>query len=140
MSAYVVSDYHLNVLVHYASREGCTYRAGGDWHHVRMKEQVVMQMLHNENVRSVNYRYATVDGPGEMTFRPVWRDVSPVQIIKACDCYDYQACETPDYYETPAASLIKQIRKAAIRRLPGYDDAEWSMSAPTHSVETVVLR
>lgn len=32
------------------------------------------------------------------------------QIRKACDCFDYQACETDDYKETLAARLIDLIR------------------------------
>lgn len=32
------------------------------------------------------------------------------QIRKACDCYEYQACETDDYKQTLAARLIDLIR------------------------------
>ena len=38
------------------------------------------------------------------------------QIIKCCECYDYQACETSDYYQTPAAKLVEQIRTIALTK------------------------
>ena len=32
------------------------------------------------------------------------------QVVAACDCYDYQSCETDDYYSTPAALLVNAVR------------------------------
>ena len=38
-------------------------------------------------------------------------------IVKLCDCYDYQACETGDsYYETAAGRMVAAIRDTAIGR------------------------
>jgi len=52
-------------------------------------------------------------------------------VLKACDGFDYQASETPDYETSLAAIVIRAIRKWAITRLPGYSDAPgWSMHRP----------
>ncbi len=97
------------------------------------------QILLDENYRSVNRRYNETDKAARYTFRQHWHALEDrphlraVRIIKACNYFDYQACETDDYEQTPAASIINQIRKAAMYQLPGYEDAPWG--APEHQPE-----
>jgi len=53
---------------------------------------------------------------------------------RACGHYEYNACETPDYEETPSAGFINSLRKSValalvvdpgeVRDLPGYWDLE----------------
>jgi hypothetical protein len=49
----------------------------------------------------------------------------PVQILKACDCYDYQCCSVGVYESTEAGKIIDSIRRFYISVLPGYDNARW---------------
>jgi len=37
--------------------------------------------------------------------------ITATQILKACNCYDYQACETDDYYGTKAAKFVNAVRE-----------------------------
>jgi hypothetical protein len=37
--------------------------------------------------------------------------ITATQILKACACYDYQACETDDYYDTKAAKFVNAVRE-----------------------------
>lgn len=100
-------------------------------------------VLYQENVRSVAYRYE--DTPRDKLPGPLAdsgfvgitnRDIverfrlAPVAILKMCDCLEYQSCETPDYRESVAWNLLGAIRKAAIRELPGYEEAPWDFEAP----------
>lgn len=91
-----------------------------------------------ENIRSVSARYPqdtweTLPGPivKDLALLVTDRDfaelsnTNPVTILKLCDCLEYQSCETEDWEETPAHELLQRIRKAAIRTLPGYEDAPW---------------
>lgn len=147
MSAFIVSHTHINALVTFAAKR----------HHYSFPPRLYLkdhtplcmddaadlqrtaEILLKENVRSVNERYpdtlnrpdlapGPVDEVGQpITFRPV-RNHTAVQILKACACYDYQACETDDYYTTEAAHLIGQIRKKAIGELPGYEEAKWELT------------
>ncbi len=55
------------------------------------------------------------------------RHYLPVEIIKACDCYDYQSCETPDWKDTEAYAIMQMLRKRAIYSLPGYEEAAWEI-------------
>lgn len=101
---------------------------------------LIANVLYKENIRSVQARYPNdswdeLPGPCE---KPEFIRVrqyqyadlssySAVQILKACDCLEYQSCETDDYYETPAYKLLDMIRGAAIQALPGYDEASWGI-------------
>lgn len=73
-----------------------------------------------------DYDYGThhLDGP-----RP--RD--PVQVLKACACYEYQSSESPDWDGGEAEGFIASLRRDAIRALPGFEDAVWGSPPPyTH--------
>jgi len=61
--------------------------------------------------------------------------LSPVEAIKAAQCYDYQACEVSEYDETDAARATRKIIAVAIARLPGYEAAPWG-APETRSVPT----
>jgi hypothetical protein len=147
MSAWLVSQNHLNVLVAYALREGCIGANDGE---------KTFKVLLDENIRSLRYRYSdTKDWENSAaTYHytdllldraydwamdavvarnaklaksfpasPVYKREAPRRslknfstfIHKACDCYDYQACENLDYDTTEASIIITLIREAAIR-------------------------
>lgn len=88
------------------------------------------------NVESVCYRYH--ESPDQYAAELAYvfpvramigvRAISPVQALKACECFDYQACEVEGYDRSKAANLIRCIRGLAIAALPGYADAEWEIS------------
>jgi hypothetical protein len=42
-------------------------------------------------------------------------------MLKQCKCYDYQTCETADWEETAAFSIVRSIKEEAISHLPGYE-------------------
>lgn len=83
----------------------------------------IANVLAAENARSVDHRYPNgSNGPaGRDVFEP--RDMCRVmacdaaQVIRACDCYNYQACETDDYDATEAAAFIRAVRESAVNRL-----------------------
>jgi hypothetical protein len=52
-------------------------------------------------------------------------DLPAVHILKMCACLAYQSCETDDWDKTKAYELLQMIKDAAIRKLPGYEDAPW---------------
>lgn len=135
MSAYMVEKNHVLYLAQAASDYEAKWMPNGkDWRIMRRSAPFseimeVAQILWDQNLRSVNYRYNEVGGENIYTISR--RDVEtafsldPVQVIKACHCLAYQSCETPDYDETEAGKICKAIEAAAIRHLPGYRDAEW---------------
>lgn len=138
MSAYLCSDSHINALAELASLARVSiYSATKAPFDCFMEQQNVAEILKAENTRSVNARYRETDVPEPIRARCEARflNLSAVQIIKLCNCFDYQACETSDYETTLAAMIVDRLRRHYISRLPGYDAAEWGLhdapSAPT---------
>jgi len=134
MSAYMCDDYHLSALGVYAAKgpHASVYHEGKTVHLWSAEE--VAAILHAENVRSVNYHYHEEESPAfAFDDRAYLTTHAPVQIIKAANCYDYQACETDDYEGTLAKAIISYIISNATRNLPGYEQAEWELSLPSKS-------
>lgn len=102
--------------------------------------QRVGQMLWDENIKSVQARYprdAVAKLPGTVDCgyeypkqgEPRFDIFDPVQVIKACDCFDYQSCEHEGWVTSEAKAYIDALRHHAWSALPGYDGAAWG--APT---------
>ena len=128
MSAFIVTDSHINALVRYASRHkvGVSYGATVMRLNAFGNEQAVAQILFEENVKSVNYRY----GESETTQIDYDRGapiLTAIQAIKAAQCLRYQSCEHPQFEDSLASKFIEAIIADAIPRLEGYDTAQWAI-------------
>lgn len=135
MSAFIVPDYHINALVSWsASRHGSTavsYYWGNRRREVRNDEKRIASVLYAENVRSVNSRYSEADPAHGFVFKRVANMLNPIDVIKACHGYSYQACEAEGWEESEAFAIINGIEQSAIRALPGYEDSNaWCISGP----------
>ena len=129
MSAFIVGDAHINAMLQDTAPrfqgDSAGYYWNGEMHYINGNRQAVGQILLAENYRSVNYRYD--EREQTPTFQPVCpsRQYSPIEIIKACDCYGYQACKAPDWKDTEAYAVMQALRNRAIQRLPEYREADW---------------
>jgi hypothetical protein len=129
MSAFIVGNDHIDGLLSFAiSRvrgNVCYYHDDNRVEISRNNATKIGRILLAENERSVCHRYneASEDEASSYTFKPWHETPNPVSILKACDCFDYQACETEDYEKSEAHTIIMAIRKRAISALPGYDNA-----------------
>ncbi len=126
MSAFACSNSHVTALAVYAARK----RVLG-WTDANQ----IGEMLHAENVKSVNYRYGETTEPN---FAPCeWAAFHPftqVQIIKAARCLRYQSCEHLGWEASDACKLLEAIiGNDTTRNLPGYDEAEWEIAPPAAS-------
>jgi hypothetical protein len=130
MSAFVVSDSHINALIIWSAKHDAGYSINESAHvSIRGNEQACAAMLYLGNVASVNRRYRENDPLDGFAYRPYaqWLSLSAVAVLKLCDCLDYQSCEIDDYRSSHAAQLIDGIRNCAIKALPGYEDAPWHL-------------
>ena len=148
MSAFVVDRAHIEFLVSAAmSRrlsparlgpmgwQGATGRkslACNDYEHAA----AVAQMLWDENVRSVRYRYPDctddLHGPIDCDFqygehRHASLTPDPVAVLKAIAGYAYQTCEHPEWETSEAFSFCESLKAHAINVLPGYAEAAWAV-------------
>jgi len=126
MSAWMFSEKQINYLVTYAAKydvgyynyeESFRYSAEKDPQHF-------VNVLTKANCDSLIARYGKREGYVTYKYHPT-KILEPLQILKNCNCFDYQACEVTEYEKTLAALVINNIRAAAIRNLPGYEEASW---------------
>lgn len=157
MSAYICNPEHFGILAAFAVQHRCAVRewcrtvTGNDIE----TAQAIAKGLARENIRSVAYRYPNdVSGsrPGPCLhdaeieeaaaiyaahFVTHPQGVAPIQIIKLCQSYDYQSCETDDWKDTLAWRQIDWIKSAAIRCLNGYEGVDWSFDKQIPAIEAL---
>jgi hypothetical protein len=137
MSAFMVSDKHIDALVIFAVRHNVSFRVNGNRVNVtKTNAEEIGQQLVDENFRSVNARYAERT-EGYFGKAPTYKieitkalskpDLEPVVVIKQCHCYAYQACENDNWEQSAAFEIVNAIEAAAVRKLPGYDAAPWGI-------------
>jgi hypothetical protein len=123
MSAYVCDDSHITALARYAVDHNIPRPVQS----LPPTIQDIGETLLAENVVSVNHRYP--DRHAEAAFIvSEWalaQEFSPIQIVKACQCFGYQSCEHPGWVTSAACQIVKEIECAAIAEVPGYRDAKW---------------
>lgn len=140
MSAFMVSDEHINRIVTYATRVlAATTEAGGVGLYYHGKQlpvtlddpQKLGELLYAENARSVGaqhyYRTDVATDQAQMWTYEQGHPVPTVAFLKLCACLEYQSCEGEDYYETLAWKVLAALMFKAIRHLDGYPEAEWSV-------------
>lgn len=150
MSAYIVDKNHIRFLVEAAnSWRLATYNDlnfrwfwRDEWHELRYGESEraaeVANMLWLENIRSVSHRYpnessATLPGPKHQDFvlapgdfgQVIFDQYEPAQVLKSCDCYEYQTCEHDEWEESEAYAFIQALRHRAWHAVQGYEQAQW---------------
>lgn len=75
----------------------------------------VGQSLLNQNYRSVNYRYDEYTSTPKFQFEDVPIDEG---IVYGCiRCYEYQACETDDYFESKIHKSMNWLKAEMLKRL-----------------------
>lgn len=128
MSAFIVTDTHINALVRYASRHKITVAYGNPTMRLNVSahEQEVAQLLIDENIKSVNYRYSEAE-TSLIEYDRGAPILSAIEAIKAAQCLRYQSCEHSDFEESIAFKLIEAIISDAIPRLEGYESASWAI-------------
>lgn len=86
-------------------------------------------MLLAENAKSVNHRYDEDEWENPYVFKELVGHPNPVAVLKAIDGYTYQSCEHPEWESSEAKRFCDSLAGQASRRLPGYEDAPWHITA-----------
>lgn len=53
--------------------------------------------------------------------------LDPVEVLKACQFYDYQSCEHDGWEASAAQQFTRDVRDRYITLLPGYDGLPWGI-------------
>jgi hypothetical protein len=126
MSCFVVPDFHIDALVSWAVANGAGAFIGG------LDPRGLAAEMHRANCAAYRERYGEdVSYAYTFTMRPEVHAMPPVQIIKACDCLDYQCGDWMDYPGSIAERAVEQIRRTATYALPGYRAAAWTLEEVT---------
>jgi hypothetical protein len=126
MSAFIVSDYHINALVNWACLKTVTYYHDGEHHSIAQHPLATGIILAMQNTASVNARYGDTD-ESDYIYERFAPEITPLQVLKAVNCLTYQSCETRDWPMTQAFAICEAIKDEAIRSLPGYNEADWEL-------------
>lgn len=132
MSTFIVSDNHINAMLSWANMNCMDLVCLNDKtvldFSIPEDLQKMAEVLSETNYHSVNTYYNDHDVlEGNITFVFSYKMLSPVEIIKACQCYDYQCSDLSDYEDSDADRISKTIMNRAIAKLPGYADAKWEI-------------
>ena len=139
MSAYIVSDNQINVIVSwfmdYRKDNQLWYELNGQYGYMDNEvAPVVAQVLYSQNVHSVNDRYTEQTGDESYKFKPITnakQAYSLAEIAGAIDGLEYQSCESDDYHQTDAYKLITSMRKHLLKKVQERDlgdNTTWSIN------------
>jgi hypothetical protein len=137
MSAFVVHPEHINVLLWAGLKDPRLGALRWDHGHPTNSTDLqpesatsIGQMLLTENVKSVNHADgADLSAPVAYTYRPPQeRGWSNVELLNALHCYQYQACEHPQWNSSEAHAFCRALERRLIHRLPGYTDGPWAIT------------
>lgn len=128
MSAFIVSNLHLNTIVSTMAHYGLYLNlADGTLYRAKDSAVEVFNILAKANVDSVNACYRETSEV-ETHFHPCRVDpTTPEKAIRLLQCLNYQSCEVENWYATPAAQIIAQAIMGLTTNIPAIDDNSWSI-------------
>jgi hypothetical protein len=118
MSCFIVPDGHVSALVAFAIRQGVVFEE---------LPAVVAQRFADANRAAYseryNSRYDFEVAPYRGLDRSADAGITPVAIVKACDCLSYQASDWPEWDNSIAARHLRAIRRVAAALADPYNSA-----------------
>ena len=121
MSAYIVSMETISAIVeafqiYNTKYHAPDYKPQTGWMISLNKErQDIGQSLLNQNYASVNYRYGEDTEPEKFVFVDV--KVNPAIIYGCIRNYNYQACETDDYFDSEVYKSLEDLKENMLERI-----------------------
>jgi len=133
MSAYQVSDEHINAIVTALATANIIEKDD---------REPIARLLLKENIKSVNYRYNMGKNIDAIVFHLKFKSkkLSLYNVYKLVGCYEYQSCEHPTWEQSKAKSLCDSLNEYILANnkkgyktndimvySPEYDKAKWSI-------------
>lgn len=117
MSAYVVSHETISVLVKAFEIYGVDYKAENINNDLNKKKRIGQSLL-DQNYASTNIGYSEKELNSFITPEFIYKDLDvDAGIIYGCiQCYEYQACETDDYFESKLHFSLMRLKDAMLKR------------------------
>lgn len=83
------------------------------------------RILWQQNLAAAVRGGASVAAGEGYEFRAVTEPLDPVEVLKACHCFEDMCRDDPGWESSIAHRLVHSIGRAATQRLPGYSMAPW---------------
>lgn len=117
MSAYVVSHETISVLVKGFEIYGVDYKAENINNDLNKKKRIGQSLL-DQNYASANIRYSENELNSFITPEFIYKDldVDAGMIYGCIQCYEYQVCETDDYFESKLHFSLMRLKDAMLKR------------------------
>lgn len=117
MSAYVVSHETISVLVKAFEIYGVDYKAENINNDLNKKKRIGQSLL-DQNYASTNIGYSEKELNSFITPEFIYKDldVDAGMIYGCIQCYEYQACETDDYFESKLHYSLMKLKDAMLKR------------------------
>ncbi|PWQ97684.1 hypothetical protein [Leucothrix pacifica] len=123
MSAYVLPDEHISYLVSAAIQ----YQIIQD---TPLEINRIGEVLLKENHKSVAYRYREkFDEEERYSFTFYRLETQWPQVLSACKCWNYQACEHPDFKQSEAYELYLRLVFSTISNIPEVNHTHWCIGS-----------
>ncbi len=91
--------------------------------------------LLDQNYKSVNYRYSEDVQTPEYEYEDVpFEDFNEGVLCGCIDCFEYQACETDDYFTSAMHDSLQEVKNKMLERYienAGHE-IPWGYSGPSH--------
>ena len=140
MSAFIVADEHIHVLLWAGQRPSQRYGLLR-WYYANPERDgyldadtadAVGQMLVDENRASVDYRYSETNAHSVYRYRrPRHTEWSAGELLNALHCYRYQTCEHPGWADSQAYAFCTALEQRLISTVPGYETGPWAITGRT---------
>lgn len=121
MSAYIVSDNTIHAIVKGFMQYNVEFEAEG----YKKPIQIIInyqewgdgigQALLEQNYRSVNYRYNEETETPKYNYKDV--EINEGVLLGCIQCYNYQASETADYFESAVYESLLRLKDAMLERM-----------------------
>ncbi len=128
MSAFIVTEKHIAALVGYYARMR-------NFHDSCERLDEIGQLLWNENVQSVNFRYNETSEAPPFTYISAYSHsklLPAISASKQAQCVAYQSCEHDGWEKSEAKEICDAIESHALheflRTCPEYNEAPWGLS------------
>ena len=127
MSAYIVDNKTISAIVKGIEQYNVDYRAENYTAPVQIiinlqqMRNAIGQSLLDQNYKSVNYRYGEDTITPKFTFEDekntvAFNDGIPGIILGCIKCYNYQTCETSDYFTSDLYYSLQELKTAMLER------------------------
>lgn len=139
MSAFMVSDEHIRVLVWAADMatdgrgiplEGSPGR-GFPNPPREIRGEEAGQMLWEANAASLFSAYGDVVRGRYSHGQPRFLDWSELEVLRILACFEYQSCEVTNWHETPAFWWCHHLRNRLIHKMIGDAPFAWAVDIDT---------